>query len=111
MASTQSSCCAPCVLNFSRARSHLIAVISSATAMRTGIIMNFTLSDYESGRRLQVSNDSNCIFTVAAHETSTVHGSAVIAWTSDQAKLLKGYIVIRSQVRIATVCPHVQAVS
>ena len=79
---------------------HLIVVMAIATAMRTGIIMNFSMSDYESGCKLQAENDSKCIFTVAKHKTSSTHGSVVFSLTLEQTQLLEGYIEIRSRVEI-----------
>lgn len=71
--------------DFTRARNHMLVIISVANAHRTGVLINFKLTEHENGKQ---TNDGHVVFSVCEHKSTSIHGVATLAVNSDEAKLL-----------------------
>ena len=65
-------------------------------AHRTGVLTNFSLSDYHSG--LQMS-DGSVVYSVSQHKTASTHGMATIAVNAEEAVLLHNCVKIRMSMK------------
>lgn len=89
----------PSVSDFHRCRNHLLALFSVSNAHRTGVLCNFSVSDYEQGLKAQKVPATDIAFTVVEHKTATSHGEAVLAVNPEEAKLLAGYMIMRANLK------------
>ena len=97
---------APSVADFLRCRNHLLVLLSISNAHRSGVLSNFTISDYEQGLRAPCKADGRC-FKILEHKTATTHGTANIAVDDEEAGLLASYISMRSMLDIQHMAPYV----
>jgi hypothetical protein len=88
-----------CDVDFWKCRNHVILVLCLANAHRSGVLCNFTLTDYDRGLQQSSENSSDIVFHVASHKTASVYGPATIACDTDEAQLLASYIKIRKLVK------------
>jgi hypothetical protein len=58
-------------------RNHLLALLSKTDAHGTGVLLNFTITDYKNGLALnQSGNAKNLVFIIPDHKTAGTHGAA-----------------------------------
>ena len=94
----------PSTYDFTRARNHMLVILAVGNAHRTGVLINFSLSDYSTRKE---SDDGSVVFSVCHHKTATVHGAATLAISADEAKLLAGYMKIRRLSQFPEASPYV----
>lgn len=94
--------------DFIRARNHLLVLLSVSNAHRTGVLTNFTINDYKTGLdQLARTNAESLVFMIAEHKTAGTHGAATLAVSSEEGKLLAGYMAIRQKCEIVSSSPFV----
>jgi hypothetical protein len=94
----------PSMYDFTRARNHMLVILSVSNAHRSGVLINFSLKDYENGLK---AFSENTVFSVCEHKTVSTQGAATIAVSADEAKLLTGYMVMRLNAVFQTAAPYV----
>jgi len=93
----------PTMCDFTRARNHMLVLLSVGNAHRSGVLINFSLTDYQSGTEM---SDGTVVYSVAEHKTCSTHGAASIVVSADEAALLESYVRIRMSLR-ANCAPYV----
>lgn len=94
--------------DFTRGRNHVIALLCISNAQRTGVLSNFSITDYREGiKEANLKKSDFVVFTVAGHKTTSSHGAAVFAANEGEARLLKGYMDLRQQLSACQDVPYV----
>ena len=81
--------------DFTRIRNHLLTLLCIGNAHRTGVLIHFSIKDYEDGMKLSSADADSIVFTIAAHKTASTHGAATVAMNKTEAQLLQGYMRFR----------------
>ena len=85
----------PTTSDFVQARNHLLVLMSLTKAQRSGVLINFSLSDYDAR---MVDDKGSVVFNVAEHKTSSTHRAATICVNAEEARLLSDYLSMRHAV-------------
>jgi len=94
----------PTLYDFTRARNHLLVLLSVGNAHRTGVLINFSMTDYQSGLQMP---DGSVVYSVSQHKTASTHGAATIAVNADESVMLKNYVKMRLSMKFANSAAYV----
>jgi len=94
----------PTLYDFTRARNHLLVLLCVGNAHRTGVLINFSLSDYHSGLEM---SDGSFVYSVSQHKTASTHGAATIAVNAEEAVLLENYVKMRMSMKFPNSAAYV----
>jgi hypothetical protein len=97
----------PSNADYLQCRNHMLALISFSNAHRTGVLLQFSLNDYDTGVKASRSANGDIAFTVVEHKTTTTHGEAILAVNAEEAAYLAGFIVLRTNLLVANARPFV----
>jgi len=88
----EAACPIPTTSDFVQARNHVLILMSLTKAQISGVLINFSLSDYDAR---MVDDKGSVVFNVAEHKTSSTHGTATICVNAEEARLLSDYLSMR----------------
>jgi hypothetical protein len=92
---------------FIQCRNHLLVLLSITNAHRSGVMCNFTTTDYDQGLRAPRTADGSICFTILNHKTATTHGTANLAVDAEEAVMLASYMSMRNNLSALNIAPFV----